>query len=160
MVNGAETVKIGGVEYAQGTVARHEVKQREDGSKDYCVWLDNGVKLEYQEQKKATVYTDGNNTTSIFGLKSATVIGNREQTNIISAHETENMVYDLNDNFADVVTTINSDAKDLRSLNQLFITDDKDSRQHKIYKNKDYSKPAEEGVFNGKNAKFKLDFES
>lgn len=160
MVNGAETVKIGGVEYAQGTVARHEVKYREDGSKDFCVWLDNGVQLEYQEQKNAIVYTDGNNTTSIFRLKGATVIGNKEQTDIISAHETEDMIYDLNDNHADVVTTVNNDTRDLPSLNQLFLTDDKDSRQHKIYRNGDYSKPAEEAVFNGKNAKYKLDFES
>ena len=160
MANEVQTIKIGGVEYEQGSVKKQEVKYREDGSKDFCVWLDNGVQLEYQEQKNGVVYTDGNNTTSIFRLKGATVIGNKEQSDFISAHETEDMIYDLNDNHGDVVTTVNNNAEDLPSLNQLFLTDDKDSRQHKIYRNNDYTKPSEEAVFNGKNAKFKLDFES
>lgn len=102
-MTGEEQISIGGVNFRGSDVKKSTVKKSEDGNKMFCVWLENGTKIEYPEQKdgKVDTYSHGflkkDYHTVLNNLNGAKIIGS-ENDDTYSLYYCKGTQVDVKDN--------------------------------------------------------------
>lgn len=97
-----EQISIGGLSFTGHDVQKSTVKNPEDGNKIYCVWLENGTKIEYPEQKNGSVkiheqgFFKKDYHTTFHGLHGAVITGS-EKDDTYSLYFCKDTVVDVKD---------------------------------------------------------------